>query len=128
MTGPDPTPTGPDEHSSEGGVADALRTAVERTMKATAGSAATSRDRATGLLDDIVRRGREARGELARRGQEAGAELARRGQEATGEAGRRIELLEQRLAELERRLGPEAGEPDAAPGPTVQYPKSEPEG
>ena len=109
-------------------MADALRTAVERTMKATAGSAATSRDRATGLLDDIVRRGREARGELARRGQEAGAELARRGQEATGEAGRRIELLEQRLAELERRLGPESGEPASGPGPTVQYPKPEPEG
>ena len=105
-------------------MADALRAAVERTMKATAGSAATSRERATGLLDDIVRRGREAQGGLARRGQEAGAELARRGQEATGEAGRRIELLEQRLAELERRLGTDAPaarspDPETKPEPEV---------
>lgn len=87
------------------GVADAVRTAVERTMRATAGSAASTRERAGELVDDVVRRGREARDELARRGQEAGAELARRGQEATGEVGRRLELLERRLAELEARLG-----------------------
>jgi polyhydroxyalkanoate synthesis regulator phasin len=112
MSGQPPTPpprpdapTGPD---SDGGVADALRSAVERTMRATAGSASTSRERAAELVDEVVRRGREARDELARRGQEAGAELARRGQEATGEVGRRIELLERRLAELERRLGAEA--------------------
>lgn len=95
--------------SAEGGVADAVRTAVERTMRATAGSAATTRDRAGELVDDVVRRGREARDELARRGQEAGAELARRGQEATGEVGRRLERLEHRLAELEQRLGAEDG-------------------
>jgi hypothetical protein len=60
-----------------------------------------------------VRRGRDARDELARRGQEAGVELARRGQEATGEVGRRVEMLERRLAELERRLDapPESGAP-----------------
>ena len=106
--------------SPEGGVADAVRAAVERTMRATAGSAATTRDRAGELVDDVVRRGREARDELARVGQEAGAELARRGQEATGEVGRRLELLEHRLAELEQRLGAEAGaevEADRARGP-----------
>lgn len=127
MTGNDPTPAGPGGPAAESGVADALRAAVERTMKATSGSAATGRERATGLLDDLVRRGREASGELARRGQEAGAELARRGQEATGEASRRIELLEQRLAELERRLGsapPDGGET----GPYPPSPNSEPEG
>ena len=96
-----------DPATHEGGVADAVRTAVERTMRATAGSAAGTRERASELVDDVVRRGREARDELARRGQEAGAGLARRGQEATGEVGRRLEVLERRLAELETRLGSE---------------------
>src|SRR5207247_6762051 len=41
-------------------VADALRAAVERTLAATAGSAAMTRDRATELLDEVARRGREA--------------------------------------------------------------------
>jgi polyhydroxyalkanoate synthesis regulator phasin len=100
-TGAPSGPTGPDS-----GVADALRTAVERTMRATAGSAQTTRDRAGELVDEVVRRGRDARDELARRGQEAGVELARRGQEATGEIGRRVETLERRLAELEGRLIP----------------------
>jgi polyhydroxyalkanoate synthesis regulator phasin len=128
----------PGPASSEGGVADSVRTAVERTMWATAGSAATTRERATGLVDEIVRRGRDARDELtrrgqeagaeiSRRGQEAGAELARRGQEATWEMGRRLELLERRLAELENRLGPEAGPevegrrtPDPGPEPEAE--------
>ena len=80
-------------------------------MRATAGSAASTRGRAAELVDDVVRRGRDARDELARRGQEArgasGAELARRGQEATGEVGRRLEALERRLAELESSLAAE---------------------
>ena len=111
---PDPGP------SPEGGVADAVRAAVERTMRATAGSAASTRERAGELVDDVVRRGREARDEFARRGQEAGAGLARRGQEATGEMGRRLEQLEHRLAELEQRLGAEDGaevESERARGP-----------
>jgi polyhydroxyalkanoate synthesis regulator phasin len=102
----------------QGGVADSLRTAVERTMRATAGSASSTAERAGELVDDVVRRGREARDELARRGQEAGAELARRGQEATGEVGRRLELLERRLAELEQRLAGE--EEQAGPGGAAQ--------
>jgi polyhydroxyalkanoate synthesis regulator phasin len=88
----------------DSGVAEKLRSAIEHTMRATAGSAASSRERAAELVDEVVRRGREARGELARRGQEAGVGLARRGQEATGEVSRRIETLEERLAELEERL------------------------
>ncbi len=102
----DPPDQGP---TPDGGVAEAVRAAVERTMRATAGSAASTRGRAGELVDDVVRRGREARDELARRGQEAGAELARRGQEATGEMGRRLAELERRLAELEGRLGTEDG-------------------
>ena len=76
------------------------------------------------LVDEVVRRGRGARDEIARRGQEAGVELARRGQEATGEVGRRLELLEQRLAELERTLEDErraaGGGPEAKPKPEVE--------
>jgi polyhydroxyalkanoate synthesis regulator phasin len=98
--------TGPNDE--ERGVAESLRSAIERTMRATAGSAASSRERAAELLDEVVRRGQEARTGLTRRGQEAGVELARRGQEATGEVGRRLELLEQRLAELEARLETES--------------------
>jgi polyhydroxyalkanoate synthesis regulator phasin len=88
----------------DSGVADKLRSAIEHTMRATAGSAASSRERAGELVDEVVRRGLGARDELARRGQEAGVELARRGQEATGEVSKRIEMLEARLAELEQRL------------------------
>jgi len=94
----------------DGSVAEALRAAVERTMRSTAGSAASTRERATELVDEVVRRGRDARDVLARRGQEAGAGLARRGQEATGEVSKRIEALETRLAELERTLAPDADE------------------
>jgi polyhydroxyalkanoate synthesis regulator phasin len=131
MTGSDPTPPDREEPSgegrSEGGVADALRSAVERTMRATAGSASGSRERAAELVDEVVRRGREARDELARRGQEAGAGLARRGQEATGEVGRRVELLERRLAELERRLGAEqdAERPASRQGQAQAKPEAE---
>jgi polyhydroxyalkanoate synthesis regulator phasin len=100
------------------GVAEKLRSAIERTMRATAGSAAGSRERASELVDEVVRRGLEARDELARRGQEAGVGLARRGQEATGEVGRRLELLEARLAELESRLeSDESPEPESRPKP-----------
>ena len=125
---------GRDERSHEAALADALRSAVERTMRATAGSAASTRDRAAELLDDVVRRGRGARAELSRRGSEAGAELsrrsqgagaglARRGQEATEEVARQLESLERRLARLEARLaesrdeveGPFAAEQDTKP-------------
>lgn len=132
MTGQAPIP--PDsgaperDDSGDGGVADALRSAVERTMRATAGSATTSRERAAELVDEVVRRGRDARDELARRGQEAGAGLARRGQEASGEVGRRFEVLEQRLAELESRLGQEAGETDPSSSTSGGQSKSQAEG
>jgi polyhydroxyalkanoate synthesis regulator phasin len=107
---------------NETGVGEKLRSAIERTMRATAGSAAGGRERAAELVDEVVRRGLEARDELARRGQEAGVGLARRGQEATGEVSRRIETLEARLAELEARLEADA---TSAPPPAS---KSEPEG
>lgn len=95
----------PEDPPPQSGVAESVRAAVERTMRATAGSAASTRERAGELVDDVVRRSRDTRDELTRRGQEAGLGLARRGQEATGEVGRRLEVLERRLAELEGRLG-----------------------
>ncbi|MGI9019944.1 MAG: hypothetical protein ACR2G3_04460 [Solirubrobacterales bacterium] len=111
------------EEPGDRGVADALREAVERTLAATAGSAAGTRERAAELVDEIARRGRgageelgrrgqEAREELARRGQVAGAELARRGQGAGAELARRLEVLEQRLAEVEEGLRRQADQPE----------------
>ncbi len=129
MTGQAPTPPDPGSRpASSEGIADALRTAVDRTMRATAGSAQNNRERAVGLLDEIARRGRQARDELARRGQEAGAGLARRGQEATGEVGRRLELLERRLSELERRLASESGIQSPRSTGTQANPNSKAEG
>jgi polyhydroxyalkanoate synthesis regulator phasin len=86
-----------------------LRTAIERTLSAAgrparAGSAALPTERATRLLDEVVRRGLAARGQLARRGQGAGAELARRRQGAGEQLANRIESLERRLAVLEESL------------------------
>ena len=85
-------------------VGDALRTAVERTLAVTADSATGTRQRAQGLLDDVVRRGQVARDEVARRGESATARLA----EAIGELrtadGEGLAELRDRLAVLERRL------------------------
>ena len=79
MKGPEPDPGG--------GASEALRSAIERTFAATAGSAADTRERAGELLDDVARRGQEARDEVARRGQEARDDLSRRGRRpVTGSA------------------------------------------
>jgi hypothetical protein len=80
------------------GVAEAVRQAVERTLAvaggpARAGSSALTRERATRLLDELARRGREARDDLARRGLGGRDELADR-----------VESLERRLAVLEETL------------------------
>ena len=55
----------------------ALRDAIERTFEATAGSAASTRDRAVELLDEITKRGRGVRNQLGKiessvRGKEKG--------------------------------------------------------
>ncbi|MBA2240859.1 MAG: hypothetical protein H0W09_06415 [Solirubrobacterales bacterium] len=85
----------PADEADEHRVTDALRAAVSETLAATAGSASQTRDRAAGMVDDLVRRGRDEleRGrreaaELAKRGGEATGDLAKRGQEA-GELARR---------------------------------------
>ena len=107
---PDKTTEGDD-----GGVTDALRAAIERTLAATAPAAGQTRERAGELVGEISKRGQDARGELARRSQEAGAEisrlgqeardaLSRRGVEATGELRSQLDALEKRLASVEERL------------------------
>jgi len=106
----------PARQGDQGGIGDALRAAIDRTLTATAPAAAVTRERAAELVDEIARRGHEAREELARRGHGAGAELARRGQDARDELGRRgqgaqaelarqLERLEARLASIEELLG-----------------------
>lgn len=115
----------------DGGVAESLRAAIERTLAATAPAAGQTRERAGEIVDEISKRGHGAREELARRGQEAGAEIARLGQEArdalskrgleaTGELRSQLDMLERRLASVEERLkaaqaegGPES--PDSKP-------------
>jgi polyhydroxyalkanoate synthesis regulator phasin len=119
----------------DGGVADALRTAIDRTLSvagtpARAGATGISRERATQLLDEVAklgrdareelaRRGQEARDELTRRGQDAGAELARRGQSAAEEMAQRLEAFERRLAMLEDALR----EPSGPDRPATKKPK-----
>lgn len=97
-------------------VGEALRAAVERTLAATAGSAADTRQRAGELLDEIARRGVAARDQVGRRGEAAREEVVRRGEEATsrladaiaeiGLAERNeLRVLSERIRELEGRLG-----------------------
>ncbi len=45
---------------------EALRSAIERTFEATAGSAASTRDRAVELLDEVAKRGRGVREQLVK--------------------------------------------------------------
>lgn len=95
----------------KGGVQERLRAAVERTVAATAGTAAETADRAQELLDEVARRGFEAREEVTRRGAEAREEVTRRGQR-TREGLAKIRLagadelqgLAARVEELEQRL------------------------
>jgi polyhydroxyalkanoate synthesis regulator phasin len=98
------------EQAETGGVADALRTAIERTLAATAPAAAQTRERAGELVDEIARRGQDAREEIARRGQE----LSRRGQDAQAELSRQLEALERRLASIEELLRRDDAEDDEA--------------
>jgi hypothetical protein len=95
--------------SSQSGVPDALRSAVERTLdlagrSARASSAAISPRRGSELLDELARRGRDARDELTKRSGEAREEISRRGAGARDEVTRRLESVEGRLASIEELL------------------------
>jgi polyhydroxyalkanoate synthesis regulator phasin len=106
------------------GLSDALREAVERTFAATAGSASETRERAGELLDEVARRGTDAREAVddarravLRRGQEASrapramaqrfrdaVRVIRRGSpEEVEELRAEVERLRAQVAELERR-------------------------
>jgi polyhydroxyalkanoate synthesis regulator phasin len=77
------------------GASENLRTAIERTFAATAEGAAGTRERAGEMLDEVARRGREAREAVAGRAQEARESSA-------GAAARVIEAIEgMRLASRE---------------------------
>jgi polyhydroxyalkanoate synthesis regulator phasin len=69
------------------GVPDSVRTAIERTFAATAEGAAGTRERAGEMLDEVSRRGREARKSVADRAQDAR-------ESSTGAAARVIEAIE----------------------------------
>jgi polyhydroxyalkanoate synthesis regulator phasin len=132
---------------------DPLRSAVERTLAATAGSAAETRQRARDLLDEVARRGEAARDELTRRGEAARDEVTRRGEAARDEVqrvgeeastrlsdaiaelrsssnedfsriGDRIGALEDRLAAIERALRGRGGM-EEADGEEAQEPDSQ---
>jgi polyhydroxyalkanoate synthesis regulator phasin len=69
------------------GVPDSVRTAIERTFAATAEGAAGTRERAGEVLDEVARRGREARHAVAGRAQDAR-------ESSSGAASRVIEAIE----------------------------------
>jgi hypothetical protein len=50
--------------TDKGGPSEALRAAIERTFEATADSAASTREHAVDLLDEVARRGRDVRGQI----------------------------------------------------------------
>lgn len=123
----------------DGGVAESLRAAIERTLAATAPAAGQTRARAGELVGEISKRGQDAREELARRGQEAGAEIARLGQEArealsnrgleaTGELRSQLDAIEKRLASVETRLKAAQGPGADQAAPEEAEPKPEAEG
>jgi polyhydroxyalkanoate synthesis regulator phasin len=85
-------------------VGESLRTAVERTLAATAESASGTRERAQGLLDDVVRRGQSAGQEVARRSESATTRLAEAIGELRAADSEGLRALAERLAEIERRL------------------------
>ena len=88
------TPRAPDQQS---GISDALRSAIESTYAATAGSASETRERAGELLDEVARRGRGARAEIVKKGQEASADVVARVEEE-------LRSISERLAKLESSL------------------------
>ena len=91
-------------HPRAEAVGDALRSAVERTLAATADSATGTRERAQGLLDDVVRRGQSAREQVTKRGEGATNRLADAIADLRAADGADLEQLAERLGEVEARL------------------------
>ena len=97
-------------------IQEALRAAVERTLAATAGSASETRGRAQELLDDVARRGQEAR--------EASASVTTRVVEAIQElrlaSAEEVRALDEQLASIERRVSALEQRLAANPQPKVE--------
>jgi polyhydroxyalkanoate synthesis regulator phasin len=105
------------KQSEQRGLPEGLRTAIERTFAATAEGAAETRGRAEGMLDEVSRRGRDARQAVTGRAQDAregsataanrvieaieGMRLATRDEVRTLE--REVERLAERVKQLEAR-------------------------
>ena len=79
--------------SERSGLPESLRTAVERTIEATTGTAAETAERAQELLDEVARRGQGAREGIA------GIRFA--SSREVGELSARLDGIEARLAALE---------------------------
>lgn len=91
----------PPKDDDRAGISESLRTAIEGTFAATAGSAGETKERAADLLDEVTKRGRDARDEVAR----ARDEVVRRGQEARDEVANRASGAREEVV----RVGSEAG-------------------
>lgn len=112
-----------EEGKGQRGLPDGLRTAIERTLAATLGSAAETRGRAQELVDDLARRGQDARdvsASVTQRVVDAIGDLRLAGAEDVHRLEERIALLEVRLSSIEQAIGgagaPRPGEPPADAG------------
>jgi polyhydroxyalkanoate synthesis regulator phasin len=93
-----------EEKNDLGGLPEGLRSAVEKTIAATADTAAETAERAQVLLDEVARRGQEAREEVAKRGQRTREGLSRvrfTSSDEVKELNARLAGIEERLARIE---------------------------
>ncbi|HEX6115532.1 MAG TPA: hypothetical protein VFY99_00435 [Solirubrobacterales bacterium] len=124
MSADDAREEGKDER---GGLPEGLRSAVEKTIAATADTAAETAERAQELLDEVARRGQKTRDEVARRGQQTREGLSRvrfASADEVKELNERLAGIEQRLAQIETAL--RAATATASSPPTGQpNPKGE---
>ena len=107
-----------EDESERAGLPESLRTAVERTLSATADTASETAERAQELLDEVARRGQEARDEVARQGQKTREGLARirlASADEVTDLNDRLALIEERLAQIETALRTAVSAPEPAP-------------
>jgi polyhydroxyalkanoate synthesis regulator phasin len=81
---------------------DALRTAIEQTFEATAGSAAQGRERAAAMVDELVELGQEARGTLEKQSRRARKLIKRRRMVAE----RAVDDLRSAIEQIQRKIQP----------------------
>jgi hypothetical protein len=98
--------------SESGGLPDGLRAAVERTLSATGDAAAETAERAQDLLDEVARRGQEAREGLSR--------IRLASADEVGELNERLAGLEARIGEIEVALRASVEAVPTVPKPKVE--------